>query len=70
MVALLAVVFSKPVLALAGLAGGFGLGRVKNAKKLADAKALLVKAEAEGKLVEAKVGAEAAKLFADVKAKL
>jgi hypothetical protein len=40
--------------------GGFGLGRVKNKAKLAAAQAVLANAEA-------KVGAEAAQLIADVK---
>jgi hypothetical protein len=51
------------VIVVAALAAGFGLGRVKNAAKLAAVKAELVKAETS-------VVAEVKKLVADIKAKL
>ena len=47
----------------AAVAAGFGLGRIKNAAKLAAVKAELVK-------VEGSVVAEVKKLVADIKAKL
>lgn len=45
------------------LAVGFGLGRVKNAKKLAEARAVLTNAEG-------KASQEAKQLIADVRSKL
>jgi hypothetical protein len=59
----LAVVFSKPVIAALGLAAGFGAGRVKNASKL---KAI----DAELKKVTGPVESEIGKLVLAIKSKL
>jgi hypothetical protein len=60
---LLVIAFSKPALYLVGLATGFGIGRIKNAKKLAAIRAAV-------NTVTAAANVEARQLATDVKAKL